>query len=91
MRAGAVSRIVIVGLDGIRLIVEEEEVGMTILLIVMVQRLEEGVHAPAPPDGLPELREDEQIQDASGGDLVVVIARDFVPMQAGYGMREGYH
>jgi hypothetical protein len=52
------------------------------VLRILVLGSQEDVIAPAPADELTKLLEDKEIQDASGTDLVVVISRNLVPMQA---------
>lgn len=58
------------------------------VLGILVLGSQEDVIAPAPADELTKLLEDKKIQDASRTDLVVVISRNLVPVQALEGLRK---
>jgi hypothetical protein len=56
---------------------------------VVFSRCQQHAISPGPPNKLAELLEDEQVQDTTGSDFVVVIVRDAVPVEAAEGLGEG--
>lgn len=88
-RRRALFDVVILGVVAVSALFDQVVRLLILNLCLLDSRGEQDVVTPGPAHQLPELLEDEQVQDTSGSDFVVVVAGNAVPVQAVESLGEG--
>ena len=77
----------------LRLIVIVTILDQSVLFVTSLQSVfgfdwgfEKDVITPGPAEELAQLLEDEKVEDSAGGDLVIVVAWNLIPVEATYGL-----